>query len=184
MSPLRRRKLLKLFAVTDVDGNGVIELEDYRRVLEFLSQRRGWGQDHPDYQRLQTMLAKNWESLQSTADINGDGMVTQTEWLTTWENFYQQLPTSDSVPAWFEQFARALFEALDIDSDGRICKADYQTFLEAHGLSEDVDTIFSRLDLNGDGHISWDEALQLAAEFHLGDDADAPGCWLYGELTA
>ncbi len=184
MSPLRERKLKKLFTLTDVDGNGVIEFQDYLRVLDFLSRRRGWKEDSPSYQHLKSLLVANWEGLQARADSDNDGRVTEQEWLETWRLFYQHVEAEDGIPEWFREFAGSLFEALDIDGDGQVSPHDYATFLEAHGLQEPVDELFARLDLNGDGRISAEEALVLAAEFHLGDDPEAPGCWLYGELPA
>lgn len=184
LTGFRRRKLKKLFDVTDVNKNGVIERGDYVMVLDNLCRRKGWGPESDEYRHLRELLRVNWKSVQFNADANRDGVVTLEEWYAAWDGFYGSLggETFEDFPEWFRDFTDMLFDSLDLDGDGRISRADYATFLEAHGLEEDVDEVFGHLDLDGDGFLTREEAERLAAQFHLSEDQEAPGRWLYGHL--
>jgi len=74
-----------------------------------------------------------------------------------------------------------IFDILDGSNDGQISMIEYQQFCLAIGLTEkDAETAFAHLDRNANGHISRDEYLQASKEFHVGDDLNADGNWLYG----
>lgn len=185
MSPLRKRKITRLFQVTDVDGNGVIEFADYQRMLATIGKRRGWGFDHENIRRLLGLLRHSWTTLCQSVDENDDSQVTQEEWYGIWSRFYEMVSYKPGqTPNWFAASAQHFFETLDIDGDGKVSPQDYACFLEANNITADPNALFAKLDLNGDGYITQSEGVLLATQFYLGDDESEPGTWLYGELPA
>ncbi|MDX2392977.1 hypothetical protein NJL88_23500 [Streptomyces sp. DK15] len=46
----------------------------------------------------------------------------------------------------------------------------------------DTEALFARIDKNHDGYLSVDELLDAVREYYTGDDEDAPGNLLFGEL--
>lgn len=185
MSPLRKRKISKLFQVTDVDGNGIIEFADYQRMLANLGRRRGWDFDHPNIRRLLSLLRHSWTTLCHSVDENDDEQVTQEEWFEIWERFYEVVNYKPGqTPSWFAASAQHFFETLDLDGDGKVSPGDYAGFLQANNINEDPEPLFAKLDLNGDGYVTQSEGILLATQFYLGDDENEPGTWLYGQLPA
>ncbi|NJK65212.1 MAG: EF-hand domain-containing protein [Oscillatoriales cyanobacterium RU_3_3] len=70
---------------------------------------------------------------------------------------------------------------MDASDNGQISPIEYKQFCVAIGLTEkDAETAFAHLDSNANGHISRDEYLQASKEFHISDDVNASGNWLYG----
>jgi hypothetical protein len=51
-----------------------------------------------------------------------------------------------------------------------------------NGRVTNTDEIFPLLDLNGDGHISRAEFVELWTEFWAGDDPGSPGTWVFGRF--
>ena len=53
--------------------------------------------------------------------------------------------------------------------------------MSAFGVAEGIpEWSFKHLDLNGDGKISKDEFVTIVEQFHLSQDRDAPGNFLFG----
>lgn len=74
-----------------------------------------------------------------------------------------------------------IFSILDASNDGQISLIEYKQFCLAIGMTEkDAETAFAHLDRNNNGHISRNEYLQASKEFHICDDLNADGNWLYG----
>ncbi|MCT7971507.1 EF-hand domain-containing protein [Laspinema olomoucense] len=77
--------------------------------------------------------------------------------------------------------AHVIFGILDASNDGQISLTEYKQFFVALGLTpKDAETAFAHLDRDADGYISRDEYLQASQEFHISDDLNASGNWLYG----
>ena len=99
-----------------------------------------------------------------------------------------------------------VFTAMDADSDGFLTESDftaltarwtairggddlvtpdeYNRMIEAwRGTPTDTDTIFPLLDSDGDGRLSRSEFREHWYEFWAGDDASAPGTFVFGPLS-
>jgi Ca2+-binding EF-hand superfamily protein len=77
--------------------------------------------------------------------------------------------------------ARAVFDILDEDNDGVISKDEYLKFFRSfRGNVEDGEIAFQKLDEDDKGYLTRKEFLDAVTEFHLSDDPDARGNWLFG----
>jgi len=63
----------------------------------------------------------------------------------------------------------------DLDQDGFVEREDWEQC--ARNLAEQA---FSRLDLNSDGRVSRGAFIQFGSNFHISDEPDVPGNWLFG----
>jgi hypothetical protein len=173
-SELQRCKIAGVFDAMDGDDDGFLTRADFEALSTRWTGLRGLAPASPGYVRL-TAVMMGWWSALSAASATGDRIN-----LADVLRVVDQLPAmSDSVAA----TANAMFDAIDENGDGEISSAEYHQLIEAwNGVATDTDEVFPLLDLDGDGHISRAEFTELWTEFWAGDNADAPGTWVFGRF--
>ncbi|MCK2242649.1 MULTISPECIES: EF-hand domain-containing protein [unclassified Crossiella] len=169
---LQRRKVSRVFAALDANGDGFLEESDFAALAARWIQVRGPG----DHQLLEQIMLGWWATLLAASDLDRDNKVTLDEVLLV----VDELP---GMPEAVTGTAAAMFEAIDANQDGLISAAEYRQLIEVwNGRPTDTDAIFPALDADGDGRLSHEEFSDLWYEFWAGDDADAPGTLVFGPL--
>ncbi len=187
LSELQIQKLTLKFELLDNDGNGTIEYDDFKRVLDLLAEVREIPEDSARYASLEGTNRALWHALEDFCDANQDGKITLKEWLDYHSNalFYEReflsvIPGFDTT---VEAMSEFFYQLLDGDGDGVVSDQDYFEFCLAHGVTEeDARSNFERLDANSDGELSKDEVLSLVKEFYQSEDPSAPGNCFFGAL--
>jgi Ca2+-binding EF-hand superfamily protein len=175
-SELQRRKITGVFRAMDVDGDGLLQREDFAALAARWTEVRDLKPDDPDHAKLTGIMMGWWETLLAASDLNRDNKVTIDEVLVVVDRLPDML---DAV----EGTASAIFDAVDENADNTISAGEYRQLIETwNGRSTDTDTIFHRLDLDRDGRLSREEFIDLWVEFWAGDDPIAPGTWVFGKL--
>ncbi|MBW4719848.1 EF-hand domain-containing protein [Saccharothrix obliqua] len=170
-SDLQKRKSAIVFRAMDANDDGYLERADFEALTE-----RWAGIRDGDGTRLRELVMNWWDTLRSASDENRDDRVTFDELLSVVDNLGTML---DLVVA----TAESMFEAVDEDGDGEISAPEYGRLIRAWtGADTPTDAVFARLDLDGDGHISKGEFARHWVEFWAGDDEDAPGTHVFGEV--
>jgi Ca2+-binding EF-hand superfamily protein len=124
-----------------------------------------------------TIMMGWWSGLLAMSDTDRDEKVTLDEVLL----MVDQLASMDAA---VYGTADSMFEAIDENADGVIALDEHKQVVQAwKGSADGMDEIFPQLDLNGDGHLSRDEFRELWSEFWRGDDAAAPGQWIFGPYS-
>lgn len=179
LSGLQQRKLAKLFAVYDIDKNGVLQESDYQRLVKSLSDLQGWQPGSPGYDKLHDNFVKNiWSHVQEHADTDRDNQVTMREWFDYHE---QMLASKESYESDVATRAALVFEALDVDGNGEYTVEDFARFYRAYGIDESLaEATFRKLDRNGNGELSPDEIQPLCWEFYYSEESEAPGNYFFG----
>ncbi|MBB5956055.1 Ca2+-binding EF-hand superfamily protein [Saccharothrix tamanrassetensis] len=171
-SDLQKRKGAIVFSAMDANDDGYLERSDFEALTDRWVAIRGDSGEA----RLRDLMMGWWETLLAASDQDRDRKVTLDELLTVMDNLGTML---DLVVA----TAESMFEAVDEDGDGEISAEEYSWMIRAWTNAETpTDAAFARLDLNGDGHISKGEFARHWVEFWAGDDADAPGSHVFGEV--
>jgi Ca2+-binding EF-hand superfamily protein len=171
-SDLQRKKTSVVFTAMDVNGDGFLERADFEALTERWTGIRG----EAGSERLREIMMGWWDALHTASDENRDQRVTLEEVLAAVGNLGTML---DLVVA----TAESMFEAVDEDGDGRVSATEYARMIHAWtGDESPTDAGFARLDLDGDGWISKSEFVSHWVEFWAGDDEDAPGTYVFGEL--
>ncbi|MER5265267.1 EF-hand domain-containing protein [Actinosynnema sp. NPDC002837] len=171
-SDLQRKKTSIVFTAMDSNGDGFLERADFEALTDRWVHLRGAA----DPDRLREIMMGWWDALRAASDHDRDDKVTVDEVLTVVKDLGTML---DLVVA----TAESMFEAVDEDGDGRVSAPEYARMIHAWtGDDSPTDAVFARLDLDGDGSISKSEFVQHWVEFWAGDDADAPGAHVFGEV--
>ena len=180
LTDFQKTKFVKMFNTFDVDNNGYVEQADYERIVEKLALSLKIDVGSAQYQGLRAKYMDNWEQT-ATMDKDGDGKVDVDEWLADCE---ATVGSPEQYNELIVAVANQVFDLLDLDGDGEVSSDEYATWLCAHGGSRAAAAeAFTKLDLNGDGHISREEMKILLNDFYFSDDPEAPGTWLFGNLS-
>lgn len=180
LTPLRTRKLRKMFAALDVNGDGTLGRSDFLRRVERLARLRGWDEESPEYRRNAAYTLEEWHNLRESADIDEDGSVTSEEFLRFGDIF---LSDFDAVRAYARGDVQLLFDAMDTDADERITLPEYRQYLEVCGVDPaGADEFFAHADLDRDGKITRAEMAHAFEEFLTSEEPGAVGNFLFGTL--
>ena len=151
-----------IFDVIDADKSG--EIEPAELVMHLL----GLGQDHESVSELFAAL-----------DTDGDGRISREEFIAGFDKLEAELePEAEAAAA-------ATFAAVDADKSGKLDLEELVSALAAAGDAADraeVEALFKRLDVNGDGAITMEE--WVAGAGHSGGGLHAPGGLLQARLDA
>ena len=180
LTPFQKQKLPRLFAVHDLNQDGVINRADFEEYSARIANTRGWGRDSAEYKELVDRFMTFWNGLEEVARRKGARQVTVKEWLDDWDEILASPKLYDQIVL---PIGRAIFTVLDQDGDGEITAKEYANTFKFSGLEEkDAADAFQRLDLDHDGRLSSEEFITLAHQFFRSNDPADPGNALFGVL--
>ena len=182
LTAFQKQKLPLLFAVHDLNQDGVINRADFEEYSARIASTRGWGRDSAEYEELVDRFMAFWNGLDELARRKGARQVTVKEWLENWDEILANPKLYDQIVL---PIGHAVFTMLDQDGDGEITAKEYANTFKFSGLDEhDAAAAFERLDLNHDGRLSSEEFITLAHQFFRSNDPADPGNALFGVLPA
>lgn len=184
---LQKQKLIHMFELLDVDGNGVLEYDDFRMVVDTMAEERGWEQTNRRYLALVASNKRLWKMFSRDIDIDSSGSITLMEWLAFHIKAFLQDPLKEGFEPKFSAALRAtatfFCDMLDSDGDGKVCIDDYIDFCAAYNVNEvKARYSFALFDRDGSGDITTQEVEEMVKEFYLSDDPAAPGNLFFGSL--
>ena len=184
---LQKEKLLHMFALLDVDGNGVLEYDDFRMVVDTMAEERGLEKSSRRYMGLVAANKRLWKMFSRHLDIDSDGSISLAEWLAFHIRAFLSAPEEEGLLPEFSSAlnatAKFFLDLLDSDGDGVVTVEDYILFCSAYNVGENEARIgFDMFDRDGNGNLSRDEVIQMVKEFYLSDDPEALGNLFFGSL--
>jgi Ca2+-binding EF-hand superfamily protein len=178
MTELQKTKQVHYFNVLDVDGDGLVEKQDFLNVADRLADLRGYEEGSSRHSNVRRELLRMWTNARALSGAEEKAHITLDDWLAHEE---EVLDSSVLIHSYVQGIARVLFDILDADSDGVISEDEYHTFFRAfRGDADDAGRAFRKLDADGNGQLTRQEFLEAVTEFHVSDDPDARGNWLLG----
>jgi len=178
MTELQKAKQVHFFTVLDVDDDGLLEKQDFIDVADRIAEMREYEDGSARHSAVRKEILRMWTNARALSGAEEKAQITLDDWLAHEEKV---LDSNVLVHSYVQGIAQAIFDMLDADNDGVISEKEYLQFYRAfRGEEREGSRAFQKLDENGDGHLARDEFLEAVTQFHLSDDPDARGNWLFG----
>lgn len=184
LSDFQVKKLKQVYRnLYDSNHDGIIDKEDFKDVMNKISQMHHWGTNDDAYTEAQGTLATVWDGLRDAADTNKDGRVTEDEWLAMWTRTLQEVEAGNAFPDWQQKYVEFMFLANDTSGDGFIDKEEFvaiQTKLFGH-KEDDSHKAFAELSQGVENSmISKQDFTSLWKEYFLSREEGKRGNFLFG----
>ncbi len=181
LSDFVTQKLTRLFHLLDTNKNGVLEQADYDRAIRNLAAAYDVKPGSAAFTSLRQKALVLWEDV-ADKDRSGDGRIPLEDWLVAHDKLHGP-DRAEEFKDHLAERAMATFELMDPDGNSRILLEDLQAYVQARfGLSEApwVAEAFSRMDVDGNGFLTFAEAIRMEIEYHFSEDPKDAGNYLYG----
>jgi len=189
------KKLARHFEFIDFDKDGYVEKTDWEQCAHNLASLRDWEPDSAEYNAIISKHVDIWTNNWLPADTDGDGRVSQAEYLDLADQLQNGTASTEEEKAeataagkksnldqLYDLFG-AVFDVIDRDGDGKIKLHDYKDYFKAWGADENLaDEAFSSIDLNSDGSVGRMSFVQYGTNFFISDDENEFGTLLFGPL--
>ena len=178
MTELQKAKQVHYFNVLDYNNDGTLEKQDFVNVADRLAEMRGYEEGSSKHTAVRQEILRMWTNARALSGKEGKTQITLDDWLA---HEQKVLDSNVLIHSYVQGIARAIFDILDADNDGVISEDEYMKFFRSfRGDDEDAEIAFQKLDEDEKGYLTRQEFLEAVTEFHLSDDPDAPGNWLFG----
>ncbi|XP_045187214.1 neo-calmodulin-like [Mercenaria mercenaria] len=137
-------ELQQAFRIFDKDGDGTISTQELGTVMRSLGQ-------NPSEADLQDIIKE--------VDVDGNGLIEFEEFVTLMSKKFTEEASENDI--------REAFKVFDPENLGYILASDLRHIMTTKGdkMSDDeVDEMIEDADLDGDGHIEYEEFVKMLAE--------------------
>lgn len=178
MTELQRAKWTHNFNVLDHNGDGLLEKKDIREVADNLAEMRGYEEGTSSYEEVQEQMMQMWHQARALSGAEEKSHLTLEDWIAHEEEL---INSDELIEDYMKGIAEAVFNLLDADGDGKISEEEYVNAVQAYGGDREQGQVaFEKLDVDESGSLTWEELLKAVKQFHLSDDPEARGNWLFG----
>ena len=177
---LARTMLERRFAVVDTDGNGVWQRDDYRLLIQRLSQTFGHPADSAAGRAVATALAALYDTMLSDLDANRDGVISREEFVAGVGPDLAGRPEFDAAVG---ATARSLIQVADADGNGVLDPGEYTLLAAVYGARADqAERAFGRLDQDHNGVLDVTELTLAIGQFFANRDPGGYGNVAFGHV--
>ncbi|GID31287.1 EF-hand domain-containing protein [Paractinoplanes brasiliensis] len=170
-------KLGHLFGASDTDGDGLVDWNDYERLISRYLDGYGIAAEDDRAHALRAAYQRYWSEL--LRHVNGVDRLSKEQFVAG--NKAAGADTSQFTMA--SVVPQAIFDVMDTDGDDAISKPEYKVFLEAWGVSDlEALNVFLELDTDDDGRISRDEFIGAIRDFFTSPELDSPASLFFGHI--
>ncbi|CAH1639371.1 unnamed protein product [Spodoptera littoralis] len=178
VSDFRKKKLLHVFnAFFDTNRSGGVDKKDFELAIKKITELRGYKPGDAKYKQVEDTLLKIWDGLQSRADANNDGEISQDEWIEMWDQ-YAKNPSA--AAEWQNLYCKFIFELEDASNDGAIDVEEFSSVYVSFGLDKEESVEAFHKMAKGKQTVSFAEFQHLWKEYFVTEDQDAPGNFIFG----
>ncbi|GII82187.1 calcium-binding protein [Sphaerisporangium siamense] len=179
---LTETNLAAVFAALDADGDGHLGVHDFKTLADRMCARLAPDPASARHRAVQAACAGWWEQIRESADADGDGRVSEAEYVAAADAHTGSGPGHLRVVL---ALCDVLFDIADADEDGSITREEFAGFYTASRLDPRLgESGFDGLDADGDGKITKEEFTSGIRTLLTSEDTTAPGTWLLGVTSA
>jgi len=165
----------------DVNGDGVVNLEDYEAVVEKLVNAAGVTENDHFYQETKKYQREVFEFLMEHADVDKDGKIDCGEFSNWATGVAAEIAASGTIPQHLQGFFKASFSNSDQNGDGEVDRDEFIALQKLWDVPEDkAGSGFDRLTNNGQIKITEDSWLELSKKFMTSNDPADPSRYYFG----
>jgi len=165
----------------DVNGDGVVNLEDYEAVVEKLGNAAGVGAGDPFYEETKKYQKETFQFLMDHADADHDGAIDVGEFSKWAIGVAAEIAASGSIPQHLQGFFKASFSNSDQNGDGEIDRDEFIALQKLWDIPEDKAGMgFDKLTNNGAIKINEDSWMELSKKFMTTNDPADPSRYYFG----
>lgn len=176
---LQLRKLEKVFASFDTDGDGVVDVLDFTGMAQIYCDAYAIPSRSERWRTMHRAAHVMWRAVERRSGSLDPAKLTLREWIS-WmgSHEYADYVTLAAIP-----FSMTAFSIADADGDGRCDVDEMMAAQRRSGMSEvEVRRSFGLLDADGDGYVTAAQFEQALDEYYFSDDPAAPGNSIAGDL--
>jgi juvenile hormone diol kinase len=178
LTAFQRRKLTRYFNVLDADGNGYFEIEDLERIARRFAEFHEIPLGSEEHRGILESLGQIWDHGRQYGISKDPNKISLADWLAH-EDYV--LASKEWRERYMEDITLDVFDLVDTDSDGEIDIHDFTRIMRSFGVEEGIpEWSFQQMDVSGEGIITRDQFLKRVEEFHLSNDRESPGNYLFG----
>lgn len=178
LTPLQKRKLTRYFNILDLGAKGYIEEEDIFTINLRLANKKGIHEGTPEWKGVRDNIDMIWKFAHKFGLTGDPDKVFLVDWLA-----HENIILADE---WYREnymrkITRDVFRLFMNPDTQRLYKDDYCELISCFGVEDGVHSwAFGKLDAHQKGYLTEEEFVSLVDDFHLSNDINAPGNYIFG----
>jgi len=165
----------------DVNGDGVVNFEDYEAVVTKLATAAGVGPGDHFYDETVRYQKEVFQFLMDHADVNHDGAIDCAEFADWATGVAAEIAASGTIPQHLQGFFKASFSNSDQNGDGEVDRDEFIALQKLWDVPEDKAGMgFDKLTNNGSTCINEDAWLHMTKKFWTSNDPMEPSRYYFG----
>merc|ERR1712178_298680 len=182
MGDFLRQKFEFLFKFRyDVNGDGVVNFEDYEAVVEKLAKAAGVGPGDHFYDETVRYQKEVFQFLMDHADVDHDGKIDCGEFSNWATGVAAEIAASGTIPQHLQGFFKASFSNSDQNGDGEVDRDEFIALQKLWDVPEDkAGSGFDKLTNNGAIKITEDSWLMMTKKFWTSNDPADSSRYYFG----
>ncbi|MFY0601247.1 MAG: EF-hand domain-containing protein [Cyclobacteriaceae bacterium] len=181
LTPFQSAKLSYLFNLLDLNGNNILQLNDFAELAESVRKKLDYEEAGKEHTAIAQKSVKFFHKLLKDIPNPGYQVINREEWLDFFSKNLVSKGDEDTVDEWVDLLLAFLFGMFDENHDGYISISEYQDIFAIYGMDESFSKqAFDKIDVNGDGKLSRYELIPAIETFLISDNPQEPGNWVFG----
>ncbi|MER6117812.1 EF-hand domain-containing protein [Streptomyces sp. NPDC001743] len=177
-------KIEQGFDRLDVNGTGMLTLEDHVEMGRRVAFSLGCAEDSPEGKRIVSAYTAIWREVHLPFVPAGSPGIPRDQFVASTRTLAEN---PEAARATLGRLAETYLSIADINQDGQISPAEFLAFQRGHFplfSEEEAAEAFARLDTDGNGMLSPAEFINAVIEFWSSSDPDAAGNWWMGRPSS
>lgn len=178
LSYFQKRKLTRYYNCIDFDAKGYFTLDDVDRIAIQLADKRNFPLSSEMFKLIRSGIRMIWSNARLYGYSQDPYKVILTDWLVHEDHI---LAREEMREGYMKKISRDVFDLIDMEGKSAISEHSYSELMQSFNVDPGVtEWCFKKMDVDKKGVIYREEFVTLVEQFHLSEDLNAPGNYLFG----